>query len=114
MSEQVTLGKRIRKRRHFLQITQRQLSDALKISPQHISFIEKDKGTPSLVLLAKLAEELGVSIDYLVTGKESVVTDTIPAIKADKRLKLKAKKALISFVEELYSDSEQQENNHNN
>jgi len=49
-----------------------------------------------------LAEELGVTIDYLVTGKESVITDTIPAIKGDKKLKLKAKKALTGLIQELY------------
>jgi len=43
-----------------------------------------------------------VTVDYLLTGKESVITDTIPSIKADKRLTLKAKKALVSLVEELY------------
>jgi hypothetical protein len=50
-----------------------------------------------------LAEELGVTIDYLATGKEGVVTDTIPAIKADKKLSLKSKKALVALVEELYA-----------
>jgi len=54
-----------------------------------------------LALLPKLAEALGVSIDYLISGKEGIITDIIPAIKADKRLKLKAKRALIALVEEL-------------
>jgi len=54
-----------------------------------------------LILLPKLAEELGVSIDYLVSGKEGIITDTIPAIKADKRLTLKAKRLLIGLIEEL-------------
>ncbi|MBA7688303.1 hypothetical protein ES703_96782 [subsurface metagenome] len=51
--------------------------------------------------LAKLAEELGVTVDYLVAGKEGVITDTIPAIKADKTLNLEAKRALISLVRAL-------------
>ena len=51
--------------------------------------------------LAKLAEELGVTVDYLVTGKEGVITDIIPAIKADKTLNLEAKRALISLVRAL-------------
>ena len=71
------------------------------MTPQHILAIEQDKGAPSLALLPKLAEQLGISIDYLVSGKEGVITDVIPAIKADKRLKLKAKRALIALVEEL-------------
>ena len=35
------------------------------------------------------------------TGKEGVITDMIPAIKADKSLKLEAKKALIALVRSL-------------
>lgn len=85
----------------MLKITQQELAQALGVTPQHISFIEQDKGAPSLSLLPKLAEELGVSVDYLVIGKEGIITDTIPAIKADKRLKLKAKRLLIGLVEEL-------------
>ena len=36
-----------------------------------------------------------------VAGKEGVITDTIPAIKADKTLNLEAKRALISLVRAL-------------
>jgi hypothetical protein len=52
--------------------------------------------------LAKLAEELGITVDYLVTGKESSIVDTIPAIKADKKLSLETKKALITLGKKLY------------
>jgi len=97
----VSLGERIKLRRQALNITQQQLAQALGMTPQHISAIEQDKGAPSLILLPKLAEELGVSIDYLVSGKEGIITDTIPAIKADKRLTLKAKRLLIGLIEEL-------------
>ncbi len=82
-------------------MTQQELAKAIGVTPQHISAIEQDKRDPSLSSLAKLAEELGVTIDYLVTGKESVITDAIPAIKGDKKLKLKAKKALIALIHEL-------------
>ena len=51
-------------------------------------------------LLPKLADELGVSTDYLLSGKEGIITDVIPAIKADKELTLKVKRALIALVEE--------------
>jgi transcriptional regulator with XRE-family HTH domain len=101
VAKQVSLGERIKQRRQALKITQQELAQSLGITPQHISAIEQDKWAPSLILLPKLAEELGVSIDYLVSGKEGIITDTIPAIKADKRLKLKVKRALIALVEEL-------------
>lgn len=97
----MSLGERIRNRRQILKITQQELAVALGITPQHISLLEQDKGAPSLTLLPNLAEQLGVSIDYLVSGKEGIITEVIPAIKADKNLKLKAKRALIALVEEL-------------
>lgn len=99
-TSQVSLGKRVQKRRQTLKVTQLGLAQAGGVTPQHISLIEQDKATASLTLLAKLAEELGVSTDYLISGKEGIITDTIAAIKADKSLKLKAKRILIALVEE--------------
>jgi len=98
----MSIGKRIRKRRQELKLTQEDLARALGLTPQHISGIEQDKRSPSLSSLAKLAEELGVTVDYLVTGKEGVIVDTIPAIKADKKLSLESKKALVTLVKELH------------
>jgi transcriptional regulator with XRE-family HTH domain len=98
----MSIGDRVKKRRNHLKVTQLELAEALGVTPQHISAIEQDKREPSLGSLAKLAEELGVTLDYVVTGKEGVITDPIPAIKADKKLNLKAKKALIALIQELY------------
>ena len=97
----MTLGQRIRMRRETLKLTQQELAEALGLTPQHISAIEQEKRSPSLPALAKLATELGVTVDYLVVGKEGGVTDIIPAIKADERLKLEVKKALIVLVQAL-------------
>jgi len=105
----MTLGQRIRERRRILKVTQQELGRAVEVTPQHVSAIEEGKGAPSLSALAKFAEELGVTIDYLVCGKEGIITDTIPAIKADKRLKLRAKRALIALVEELYKPAVSEE-----
>ncbi len=102
----MTIGERIRKRRQALKITQQELAKALGVTPQHISGIEQEKRNPSLSFLSKLAEEMGVTTDYLLSGKDSIITDTIPAIKADKSLTLKAKRALITLVEELRATGE--------
>ena len=99
--KQMSIGDRIRDRRQVMQVTQHHLASSLGLTPQHISAIEQGKRTPSLLSLAKLAEELGVSTDYLVSGKEGIITDTIPAIKADKRLNIRVKKALVTLIEEL-------------
>lgn len=104
----MTFGERIRQKRERLDITQRDLAQSVGTTPQHISVIEQDKRFPSIELLAKLAKELGTSIDYLVTGKEGIITEIIPAIKADKTLKNNAKKALIVLVNELYGKNETQ------
>lgn len=99
----MNLGQRIRMRRQSLKQTQQQIADALGLSPQYISAIEQNKRAPSLPSLTKLAEELGVTVDHLIFGKGGAVTDTIPAIKADKRLKLESKKALIALVQALHN-----------
>jgi transcriptional regulator with XRE-family HTH domain len=96
------IGQRIRQRRENLKLTQKQLADALGLTPQHISAIEQDKRLPSIASLAKFAEQLGVNIDYLVTGKEGTVTEVIPAIKADKNLTVEVKNALIRIVQAIY------------
>lgn len=69
------------------------LAAALGVTPQHISAIEH-KRTASLAALLKLAEELGVTLEYLAAGKE--------AIRADKKLSLETKRALITLVRQLY------------
>jgi len=102
----MSLGQRLKHRREALKITQRQLAESLDVTPQHISAIEQDKRIPSLPFLTKLAEELGITIDHLVAGKEGVITDAIPAIKADKKLSLESKKALISLIKTLRQDKE--------
>jgi transcriptional regulator with XRE-family HTH domain len=102
-SEQTPMmGKRIRQRRESLKLTQKQLAEALGLTPQHISAIEQDKRLPSISSLVKFAEQLGVSVDYLVTGKEGLITEIIPAIKADKKLSLEVKNALVRLVQALY------------
>lgn len=97
----MTIGQRIRLRRQELGLTQDDLAKALGVTPQHISAIELDQRAPSLDSLVNLAKELGVTTDFLLTGKETIICETIPVIKADKQLPLKIKYALIAIVEGL-------------
>ncbi|GAH79757.1 unnamed protein product [marine sediment metagenome] len=96
----MNLATRIRARREALELTQEQLATATGLSSQYVSLIEQGKRVPSVSSLSRLAEELGVSTDYLITGKETIITDIIPVIKASKRINLKIKRALIALVEE--------------
>jgi transcriptional regulator with XRE-family HTH domain len=97
----MSIGDRIRAKRLNLKLTQQDLSRELQITPQHISAIEQNKRLPSVAMLEKLAEALGVTIDYIVTGRESILDSLLPAVKADPRLSLKARKALANIIEEL-------------
>jgi transcriptional regulator with XRE-family HTH domain len=101
----MSIGERIRERRDELGLTQEYLAQTLSLTSQYISAIENNLRAPSLDSLEGLAQQLGVTIDYLVSGKDGVIVNTITAIRADKKLSLKSKKALVSLVEELYSDS---------
>ena len=102
------IGQRIREKRESLKLTQKQLADNLGLTPQHISAIEQDKRLPSVSSLARFAEQLGVNIDYLITGKEGTVTEIIPAIKADKILSIKVKNALVTLIQALYVSENKQ------
>ncbi|MBA7633979.1 hypothetical protein ES703_41550 [subsurface metagenome] len=95
------LGERLRNRRQALKLTQQELAESLGVTPQHISAIEQDARAPSLPFLAKLADELGVTVDFLITSKEGAISDIILAIKADKTLNLETRRALITLVRAL-------------
>ena len=105
----MNLGERIKRSRQALEITQQELAQAIGLTAQHISAIEQNKRVPSLNIIARIGQQLGASIDFLVSGKEGIITDTIPAIKADRTLTLKEKKALIALVEELRRSGAQDE-----
>ena len=55
----------VRKERGF---TQLQLAQLLNVSDKAISKWESDKGNPDITCVPLIAEVLGVSIDYLLTG----------------------------------------------
>jgi transcriptional regulator with XRE-family HTH domain len=95
------LGSRIKARREELGLTQLQLAQSLGVTPQHISVIEKDKRSPSLESLAKLALELGITTDFLITGKQTILSDCVSVIKADDKLTLEHKNALVSIIKAL-------------
>lgn len=66
---EMTLGKRIAALRHQKELKQDELAEKLGVSPQAVSKWENDQTCPDISLLPKLAQELGVSVDELLTGK---------------------------------------------
>ena len=64
-----TLGDRIKARRQELDWTQDVLAERARVSKGFLSDIEQGKRGVTAGKLRGLAEVLGVSLDYLVTGK---------------------------------------------
>lgn len=63
----ITLGERVRKLREAQGLTQVKLAAQVGISDSLIAQVETGKAQPSLNTLEKLAETLGVSVDYFLT-----------------------------------------------
>ena len=71
----MTLGERIYKLRTEKEMSQGDLDDALEVSRQSISKWETNGSVPELDKLVKLSEIFCVSLDELVTGKETEQQD---------------------------------------
>lgn len=64
----IQFGERIRKLRRDRRLTQEQLAEMLNVSVEHLRKIELGKRGISIDLLLDLAAELGVSVDFLLSG----------------------------------------------
>ncbi len=62
-----TLGQVIRNARQELHFTQRELAEKLGVKPAHIAYLELDRRRPSLPLLARIAEILGLDREMLIS-----------------------------------------------
>ena len=69
-SSQETMGQRVAKTRARRNLTQRDLAKKAELSVPFVSEIENDKRNVSSDVLLRLADALGVSMDYLMKGEE--------------------------------------------
>ena len=92
------IGPRVQARRRAQQMTQAELAAELGVTPQYISALEGGTSTPAVATLARLAAVLGVTTDFLLTGRESAPVDIAGAIRAQHDLSPAAKKTLIGLV----------------
>lgn len=66
------IEERIRKLRKALHFTQAEFADLFGVTSAHISAIEKGTNIPSKMLVMFICEKLGVSEEWLQTGKGNV------------------------------------------
>lgn len=81
-------GERLYELRKSKNISQEELAELLDVSRQSISKWENDKAYPEMTRLLFMSEYFGVSLDYLMCGKESdeSVQDTAASYKAKSML----------------------------
>jgi transcriptional regulator with XRE-family HTH domain len=78
-----TLGRRIRRARLRLDITQKDLAGRTKISRTAMNLLEKgDTADPRMSTLMALADVLGVTMDYLAGREEDKESEHKPAARA--------------------------------
>jgi transcriptional regulator with XRE-family HTH domain len=66
--DRAEVGRRIRVLRKSRDLPIQRLADLAGISPGYLSDVERGSSAPSAEKLARIAAELGVSTDYLLTG----------------------------------------------
>ena len=65
------IGARIRKCRKERRLTQEQLAEKIDIAPNYLGQIENGKRGVNLTNLVKIANELNITFDYLMSGVNS-------------------------------------------
>lgn len=94
------VGSRIRKRREALGWTQEDLAKKANISKSFLSDLENGKRNVGADKLLDIARALSRSLDYLMTGKDSETTETLPSdVQIPKSLASFAADQGISFRE---------------
>ena len=73
--DQIKIGRFIAETRNGLNMTQKQLADALGISDKTISKWECGKGLPEVSLMLPLCDALQISVNELLTGERISQTD---------------------------------------
>jgi len=66
-----SIGERVKLKRKQLGITQLELANKLNITDRAVSKWEQNEGNPDITLIPNISQILGVSIEYLLTGKET-------------------------------------------
>lgn len=105
-----SLGQRIKEERLGLNLTQEQLAESIEISNSYMGQIERGERSLTLDTLVRLANRLGVTIDYLLQEYVNLDNDNfINQIKQivqgrsskQKQMALDVLKVMFSHVDEL-------------
>ena len=97
------LGKRIRAERRKQDLTQEKLAEMANISDSFMGHIERGGRTLSIETLAKLADALNLSIEYIICGEFNYQPDMLPAeiLDALNRMSSNQRKVFLKMMNTL-------------
>jgi transcriptional regulator with XRE-family HTH domain len=110
------LGKRIRSLREDNDMTQKELSSMVGLTPKMISFYENNQRMPPVDVLLKLSEIFDVTTDYLL-GKQNKITspfndsinldtETVDVVRYYKQLSITDKRWIVGQMIDLIKKNE--------
>ncbi len=68
--DKAAVGKRMRKERRKIRMTQEEMAEAIGVTSKYLSKMENGVQSPSLKLAMKFCDLTGTSLDYLLKGQE--------------------------------------------
>ena len=104
----MSLGQKITKIRKEKKLSQVDVAYAVGVSRDAISKYERDDIVPSVENANKIAQVLGVSLDYLVSkddNLEAVDTDMLNRMKEIQRLNTEDKNTIVTIIDAFIRDT---------
>ena len=98
-SELSVLGNRIRNLREDNDLTQKELSGMVGLTPKMISFYENNQRTPPVDILIKLSKIFNVTVDYLIGSPTSTSISELSIKELN----------LLKYFRSVTSDSQQEQ-----
>ena len=98
----VDMGKRVRKQRQLIGLTQQELAERIGVSTSFVGHVERGTRKASLETLVALSNALGVGVDYLLAGSlQSSPDEENPSGAMDPNRRLVSREILSTLQEHL-------------
>lgn len=98
----VDMGKRVRKQRQLIGLTQQELAERIGVSTSFVGQVERGTRKASLETLVALSNALGVGVDYLLAGSlQSSPDEENPSTTMDPNRRMVIREILTTLQEHL-------------
>ncbi len=98
----VDLGRRVRKQRQLIGLTQQELAERIGVSTSFVGHVERGTRKASLETLVALSNALGVGVDYLLAGSlQNAPDEENPSVAMDPNRRMVIREILSTLQEHL-------------